>query len=463
MKKSLQISLNQQLKLSHQLQQSIKLLQFSTLELQQEIQQQLEFNPMLEIAANEDIQEESSFQDDEDTDFQWSHLYSTDNTSKQFNQNDYIYETQHCTSMDLKEHLRWQLNLTPMSERDQLIAFTFIDALDDNGLLTLSLEEIYQDLSISCPKLTHEECDAVRHRLQRFDPVGCCSTHLAETLLVQLEQLPESTPYLDLAKTLIRDDIQLLGKRDHTTLKKRYHIDEQTLSKLLNLIKHLNPTPGSSIQKGSTEYIIPDLIVHKINGRWAVSLNSTALPQLNINQYYAAMAKQAKCFSEDNPTDYAYLRNHLQDARHFLKNIQNRQDTLLKVANYIIQFQQLFFDVGEQAMKPLVLHDVAQALGFHPSTISRVTTHKFIQTPRGLLELKFFFTVPLPSNKGLECSALSIRAKIKKLIHEEDSKNPLSDIKIAEQLSQQGIHVARRTITKYRELMGISSSNMRKC
>ncbi len=462
MKQSLHVGLNQHLKMTPQLQQSIKLLQLSTLELQQEIQHQLDINPMLDLAANEDIEpsHEANNADDQ-TDFEWSHLYTLPNTSRSFNQSDYPYDSLYCTTINLKDHLLWQLNLTPMTDKDQIIAITLIDAIDENGFLTLSLKELYADLAKVIAPLSVEECEVVRHRLQRFDPMGCCSVNLAETLLIQLEQLPESTPHLHLAKHIIQDNMTLLAEHDYARLIKRYHIDEITLSKVLKLIQHLNPRPGNTIEKKPAEYIIPDLMVKRVNQEWCVALNPAILPKLSINHYYATMTKNAKHLSGNGKADRSFLRNNLQEARCFLKNIQNRQETLLKVANYIVQFQKAFFESGEQEMKPLILNDVAQALALHPSTISRVTTQKFIHTPHGLFELKYFFSNPITMKNGRDSSSMSIRAQIKQLIASESGKKPFSDTKIAELLSQKGITIARRTITKYRKLMGIGPSNER--
>lgn len=463
MKQSLHARLNQQLKMTPQLQQSIKLLQLSTLELQQEIQHQLDINPLLDVVANEemDSHHEASM-DDEQADFEWSHLYTIPTVSRTFNQSDYPYESLYCTTISLKDHLLWQLNLTPMTDKDQVIAITLVDAINEDGFLTLPLKELYADLNKIIPSVTAKECEVVRHRLQRFDPIGCCSADLAETLLIQLEQLPQTTPHLELAKEIIQNNLSSLAEHHYAAIIKYHHIDKITLSKALKLIQHLNPRPGSTIQKQSSEYIIPDLMVKRTHQEWCVTLNPAILPKLGINQYYAAMAKNAKHLSGCNNTDRSFLKYNLQEARFFLKNIQNRQETLLKVAHYIVQFQKAFFESGEQEMKPLILNDVAQALALHPSTISRVTTQKFIHTPRGLFELKYFFSNPVSAKNKRHCSSMSIRARIKQIIAGEKKEKPLSDTKIAELLSQQGVSVARRTIAKYRKLMSIGSANERR-
>ena len=463
MKPSLQMNIHQQLTMTPQLQQSLKLLQLSTLELQQEIQHQLEINPLLEIAANEDINlPQEKVNDDEYSDFQWSHLYTTQESSRQFNQSDYPYEILHCTTIDLKDHLRWQLNLTQMTDQDKFIAINLIDAINEDGFLTLTLDDLYADLTKNISSLSKQECEVVRHRLQRFDPIGCVTVNLAETLLVQLEQLPSLTPHLQFAKKMIQDNIDLIGQHNYGKLMKIYHSNENTLNSVVKLIQHLNPRPGNAIQTQTSEYIIPDLIVKRINQQWCVELHTAVLPKISINDNYITMIKSAYCQSAHRKDDTNFLKNNLQEARIFLKNIRNRQETLLNVARYIVQFQKDFFETGDKAMKPLTLDDIAQALHLHESTISRVTAQKFIHTPRGLLELKYFLSGHIPSVNGDHLSSLSIRAHIKQLIMQENSKKPLSDTIIARTLSQQGIKIARRTVTKYRELMGFAPFNERK-
>ncbi|WP_028388601.1 RNA polymerase factor sigma-54 [Legionella fairfieldensis] len=460
MKPSLQLSISQQLTLTPQLQQAIRLLQLSTLDLQQEIQQAIESNPMLEVIPHEDKEEhrlEDKKNHDEFADFQWSQLYSQSSKRASFDDFDFNYENLHCSTTNLQEHLRWQLGLTPMSDVDRVIATSLIDAIDDDGFLTLPLTELHACLHSEAYPIEMEEIEAVRHRLQHFDPVGCASTNLAETLLVQLEQLPKTSTEVNLAKQIIRNDIELLGEHNYRQLMKNYQINEANLDKALHIIQRLNPKPGSLIQQEVTEYIIPDLIVKKIEGVWQVHLNQNTLPRLSINNHYAALIQRA-----DNSADNQFLKNNLQEARWFLKSIQSRQETLLKVARCIVDYQQDFFEQGDEAMKPLILNDVALALDMHESTISRVTTQKFMHTPRGVFELKYFFSSHVTTANGGECSSTAIRAVIKKLIAAENRKKPLSDSKIAQLIGEQGVQVARRTVAKYREAMGIDPSNKRK-
>lgn len=455
MKASLQLRTTQQLNLTPQLQQALKMLQLSNLELQQEIQQQVEINPLLEASSNEEIDILDESTEENPNEFEWSHLYAWDSQYPlQFNESNKPYDT--CTTMDLRDYLLWQLNLSPFSETDNLIAKTIIDAINDNGFLTLSLDELYHPLIQSIKDVEFATCEAVRHRIQRFDPVGCAAINLAETLTLQLQQLPIQTPGVTLALRIVQNDINLLANHNYKELQRRYHISEQNLATIIHTILCLHPTPGSIMQQSFSEFVIPDLIVKKRHGRWHAEINPQSLPHVGINQQYLGLLRQSK-----NHTDILFLRNYLQEARSFLKNIQNRQETLLIVANYIVQFQQEFFEVGAKSMKPLILKDVARKLQLHESTISRVTTQKFIHTAQGLFELKFFFSTPIISQTRQD-SSKAIQALIKTLIARENPEHPLSDKKIAELFSQQGIQIARRTVTKYRELLGFASSCKRK-
>lgn len=462
MKPSLQLNINQQLTLTPQLQQAIRLLQLSTLDLQQEIQQAVESNPMLEATPHEEKEEHSSENNkvdhDEFVDFQWSQLYNSQSRRSSFDDANFNYENLYCTTTNLQDHLRWQLDLTPMSDIDRVVATAIIDAVNDDGFLSVSLQDLFSSLNSEAHPLDLEEIEVVLHRLQRFDPVGCATFNLAETLLVQLEQLPvENNPDLALAKKIIKNDIELLGQHNYRQLIKNYHTNEKSLDQALQIIQRLNPKPGNLIHQAITEYIIPDITVKKVEGEWQVVLNHHTLPRLSINDHYASLIQRA-----DNSADNVYLKNNLQEARWFLKSIQSRQETLLKVARCIVDYQIDFLEHGDEAMKPLILNDVALALDMHESTISRVTTQKFMHTPRGVFELKYFFSSHVATNAGGECSSTAIRAVIKKLIAAENRKKPLSDSMIAQLIGDQGIKVARRTVAKYREAMGIAPSNERK-
>lgn len=461
MKPSLQLNISQHLTLTPQLQQAIRLLQLSTIDLQQEIQLIVESNPMLEATPNEEKEEyeinEIKEQHDESYDYQWSELYQSQSKKLSFEENDYNFDNLHCTTTNLQDHLRWQLELSPMSDVDRAIATAIIDAVNSDGFLTVSVDELHASLTSDEHPLDLDEIEAVRHRLQLFDPVGCASVNLAETLLVQLEQLPMNAEHLALTKQIINENIEMLAQHNYKQLMKNFHINEKTMDEVLKTIQSLNPKPGNLIHEEITEYIIPDLTVKKINNKWKVQLNQNVLPNLSINSQYASLIQRA-----NNSADNQFLKNNLQEARWFLKSIQSRQETLLKVGTCIMEYQKGFLEYGEEAMKPLILNDVASALDMHESTISRVTTQKFIHTPRGVFELKYFFSSHVNTDAGDECSSTAIRALIKKLISAENRKKPLSDSKITQLLEGQGIKVARRTVAKYREAMGIAPSNERK-
>lgn len=459
MKPSLQLNIGQHLTLTPQLQQAIRLLQLSTIDLQQEIQMVVESNPMLEATPSEDKDESLAHKQEHDefADFQWSQLYSAGNKRTSFDDNDYNFDNLHCTTTNLQDHLRWQLDLSPMSDVDRVIATALIDAINDDGFLTSTVDDLYHSLNSDELPLDLEEIEAVRHRIQLFDPIGCASVNLAETLSIQLEQLPLDTQHLTLAKKIIRQDIELLGQHNYRQLMKNHQINEKSVQEILQIIQGLNPKPGNLIHHDITEYIIPDITVKKCDHEWRVQLNHNVLPNLTINNQYAALIQRA-----DNSADNQYLKNNLQEARWFLKSIQSRQETLLKVATCIVEYQQGFLEFGDEAMKPLILNDIAAALDMHESTISRVTTQKFMHTPRGVFELKYFFSSHVNTDTGGECSSTAIRAVIKKLISAENRRKPLSDSKIAQLIADQGIQVARRTVAKYREALGISPSNERK-
>ncbi len=474
-----------------QLQQAIRLLQLSSVELQAEIQQALESNVMLErqeetgespvaepageadpAAQAEQPPEsgEAEMQaldiagqtDDIPTelpvDTRWEDVYEPGFTpSGPSNDDGKEFEFQGCTTEDLGDHLRWQMQMSNFSETDQLIAEAIIDAINDDGYLTASIEELHQMLLGELPELEPEEVKAVLHRIQHFDPPGVGARNLQESLTLQLQQLPNDTPWLAEAKMVVERHFNLLAKRDYTQLMRRTQLDEERLQQVIRLIQSLNPRPGGHISNSSPEYIVPDVFVTKVKGQWRVELNPENTPRLGINAHYAKMIRRG-----DNTADNLCLKNHLQEARWFLKSLQSRNETLLKVASTIVERQRDFLEYGETAMKPMVLHDIAEAVDMHESTISRVTTRKYIHTPRGIFELKYFFSSHVKTSGGGEASSTAIQAHIKKLILEEEPKKPLSDSKIAEILSQRGIKVARRTVAKYREIMNIPPSNERK-
>ncbi|WP_028779519.1 RNA polymerase factor sigma-54 [Shewanella sp. 38A_GOM-205m] len=485
MKASLQLKLGQQLTMTPQLQQAIRLLQLSSLELQQEIQEALEANPLLEMAEDNqddaiddnhkenDAGELSAKQEDGSTvetsealnnesmpdelpmDTTWDEVFTAASASGPAMGREDDMPFQGETSEGLYEHLEWQKNLTPFSDTDDAIATAIIDAIDEQGYLTQSTEEILE--AMGNPEIELDEVEAVLKRIQHFDPVGIASRDLRECLLIQLQQFNADTPHLADARLLIDEHLDLIAARDFRTLMRKTKLKEDQLREAINLIQSLNPRPGLLVQPMDEEYVIPDVSVWKKNGRWVVELNPDCMPKLGINQQYAAMARSAR-----SQSDSQFIRGHLQEAKWFIKSLESRNETLLKVANCIVQLQQGFFEYGEEAMKPMVLNDIAEAVEMHESTISRVTTQKYMHTPRGIFELKYFFSSHVGTEDGGECSSTAIRAFIKKLVAAENQKKPLSDSKMAQLLAEQGINVARRTIAKYREAMMIPPSNQRK-
>ncbi|WP_348677685.1 RNA polymerase factor sigma-54 [Alcanivorax profundi] len=480
MKPTLQLQIGQQLTMTPQLQQAIRLLQLSTLDLRQEIQQAVESNPLLELADDfgddalpehdEDRQEMDAERDDALEEFvdgepgvdtEWDDVYSGQSSATASIPDDADdWQQRHTVSGNLHDHLHWQLNLTPMSDVDRLIAITIIESLDDRGYMTVSIDDIVTMMNVQegLPEDAPIEADevlAVQHRLQQFDPVGVASINLADCLGVQLRQLESDTPFLPFALALL-DHLELLEKHDYAALRKVLQLSEQELLDALSLIRTLDPAPGEQIGESQVDYAVPDVIVRQHHGRWQVSLNDDILPRVNLQQQYAAIAR--KTSGEDGQ----YLKNCVQEAKWFIKSLQSRHDTLLKVATRIVEVQQDFFDYGEEAMKPLVLADIADAVEMHESTISRVTNQKYMTTPRGVFELKYFFSSHVGTDGGGECSSTAIRAIIKKLVAAENPRKPLSDNKLASLLNEQGINVARRTVAKYREAMRIPSSSARK-
>jgi RNA polymerase sigma-54 factor len=347
-----------------------------------------------------------------------------------------------------------------MSESDESIAMAIIDAVDANGMLTVDLESLHSGFDPEM-EIELDEIVAVLHRIQQFDPIGVAYQSLSECLLIQLNQMahPDRPKLIENAKLIIKDHIDLLGHRDYAQLMRKTRIKEAELGETIALIETLDPRPGSNIAPPSTTYIIPDVFVAKDieSGKWQVELNPETTPKIRINNSYASLVKRA-----DTSDDNSYLRDNLQEARWFLKSLQSRNDTMMKVATRIVEHQKGFLEYGEEAMKPLVLHDIAEAVSMHESTISRVTTQKYMHTPRGIFELKYFFSSHVSTKGGGECSSTAIRAIIKKLIAAENSRKPLSDSKITQLLEDKGINVARRTIAKYRESLSIPPSNERK-
>lgn len=349
----------------------------------------------------------------------------------------------------------WQVELTPFTDTDRAIATSIVDAVDDTGYLTVTVEDIHE--GIGDDEIGLDEVEAVLKRIQRFDPVGVAAKDLRDCLLIQLSQFSPDTPRITEARLIISDHLDLLANHDFRSLMRVTRLKEDVLKEAVDLIQSLDPRPGQSIQTGEPEYVIPDVLVRKVNGHWMVELNSDSIPRLQINQHYAGMCNNAR-----NDADSQFIRSNLQDAKWLIKSLESRNDTLLRVSRCIVEQQQAFFDLGEEHMKPMVLADIAQTVEMHESTISRVTTQKYLHSPRGIFELKYFFSSHVSTEGGGEASSTAIRALVKKLIAAENPAKPLSDSKLTTLLSNQGIMVARRTVAKYRESLSIPPSNQRK-
>ena len=329
-----------------------------------------------------------------------------------------------------------------------------VKALGEERAASL-LEDILE--SMGDEEIDIDEVEAVLKRIQRFDPVGVAAKDLRDCLLIQLSQFDKTTPWLEEARLIISDHLDLLANHDFRTLMRVTRLKEDVLKEAVNLIQSLDSRPGQSIQTGEPEYVIPDVLVRKHNGHWTVELNSDSIPRLQINQHYASMCNNAR-----NDGDSQFIRSNLQDAKWLIKSLESRNDTLLRVSRCIVEQQQAFFELGEEYMKPMVLADIAQAVEMHESTISRVTTQKYLHSPRGIFELKYFFSSHVNTEGGGDASSTAIRALVKKLIAAENPAKPLSDSKLTSLLSEQGIMVARRTVAKYRESLSIPPSNQRK-
>ncbi len=459
MKQTLQLRMSQQLNLTPQLQQSIKLLQLSTLDFQQEIEQFLNENPMLEredgvVDAGEEAAapEVSEIVEDGDS-LRWDDVKSGQSYDEG-DENDPAMRVPKTYS--LRDYLLEQSGWLPLSDRDRALISLLIDALDDDGLLTQTLAEIYaqlpEDLVFEL-ELEPEELQIALQHLQQLEPLGVGARDLAESLSIQLRILPDSAART-VALRLVNEGLDLLAQRDYTRLKRQLQCDEITLRDAQCLVRALTPRPGANWSAETTRYVLPDVIVTKVRGQWQVRLNCAAQPKLRVNELYA------KLLQGDSD---AALSGKLQEARWLIKSVEQRGSTILRVAEAIVVRQKAFFEYGEVAMRPLVLRDIADELELHESTISRVTTQKYMLTPRGVFEYKYFFGSHVESESGGENSATSIKALIKQLVQQENPHKPLSDSAITEELARQGVVVARRTVAKYREALMISPVNQRKC
>ncbi|MFK7955693.1 MAG: RNA polymerase factor sigma-54 [Lysobacterales bacterium] len=492
MKPALQLRLGQQLKMTPQLQQAIKLLQLSSQELETELLEALETNPLLE---REDLELSSSASDDQISpsetsggadsdsadslpsevpqspendagpevdadsgDVIYEERYSASTTASTRNSGDFPDRPMEFADGDqdtLAEHLLWQLNLSHAGLRDIAIGVAIIDAISDDGYLSEQIEAIALSLLPEW-EVELDEIEAMRHRIQHFDPLGAASTSVGECLNVQLDTLDEETPGISAARKIVADGLDLLARQDIPALRRSLSLSDNQLRTGIDLVRSLEPRPGANFASSPTEYITPDVVVEKRAGIWLARLPDDTMPALRVNDFYAGMIGKA------NKEDSNYLRGQLQEARWLIKSLEARNETLLKVANAIVRYQKGFFEHGPEAMKPLVLREVADTIDMHESTVSRVTTRKYMVTPKGIFEFKYFFSSHVSTSDGGEMSATAIQAMINRLVEQEPPAKPLSDSKLAQLLNDQGIDVARRTVAKYREALNIPSSSRRK-
>ena len=458
LKPSLQLKLGQTLTMTPQLQQAIQLLQLPVLDLNAQIQDALEENIMLEMEDLPDVPKTSAESTAEIETIRAEDSWQSSSMQRIQDGgwngegrpiNDYADES----GLSLREHLLWQLELEDFNPREAVIGEALIDAINDDGYLTSALEEIKESIDADAG-VTIEEIEKALYKVQRLDPVGIGARSLSECIVLQLNTLDKSTVGLELARRLAESHLNLVASKEYGELRRTLRASQSALEDGLALIKSCNPKPGQAVSPAAPQYVVPDVFVRKVDDRWQVEISATGIPRLSVNQQYAQLLR--------GNGDHAALRSQLQEARWLVRSLEIRNETLLKVATSIVARQKAFLEHGDEAMKPLVLRDVAESIGMHESTISRVTTNKYMHTPRGVFEFKYFFSSHLSTVDGEEQSSTSVRAKIRKLIGAENPAKPLSDSKIATLLAERGITVARRTVAKYREAMKITSSSERK-
>ncbi|HKZ74415.1 MAG TPA: RNA polymerase factor sigma-54 [Steroidobacteraceae bacterium] len=471
LKPSLQLRLGQQLTMTPQLQQAIRLLQLPALELQAHIRELLESNVMLEPVDDaestgvfEPLEPQPPAPEEERKEAQESAVEVLDDawggqsvgpseTPWHGDDDDRQQEFADASGQSLQEHLLWQLELAKLAPRDLAVARAIVDAVSDDGYVTESLEEITSTLRPEI-EVTPAEVENVFAIVQALDPAGVGARSVGECIELQLRQLEPDTPGLELACAIARQHLALVADRELALLRRELRTTEEELAEALALVRACHPRPGSTVSSGAAEYVVPDVFVRRTEHGWAVEMNPSTLPRVRLNQSYASLIGRN--------ASHASMRAQLQEARWLLKSLEIRHETLMKVARSIVERQTAFLEHGEEHMRPMILRDIAEAIGMHESTISRVTSGKYMHTPRGVFELRFFFSSQVEGADGSGTSSTAIRAKIRKLVKEEDSDAPLSDGRIAELLSGEGIPVARRTVAKYREAMGIAPSNERK-
>ena len=458
LKPSLQLKLGQSLTMTPQLQQAIRLLQLPVLELNAQIQEALEENIMLEMedlpdaprTSNETTAEIETLRAED----QWQ-VQSTERTQDAGwnGEGRPAREFADESGQTLREHLLWQLEMEHFSPRQIIIGEAIVDSINDDGYLTIDLDEVSASIDEET-EVTAEEIENTLKKVQQLDPIGVGAQTLSECIILQLQQLEPSTSGLQLAIDLAAEHLDLVASRDYSELRRSLRTSEEDLHTALALVRSCNPKPGQAVSASSAQYVIPDVFVRKVDNRWQVEISPTGVPRLSVNQQYARLLRGSG--------DHSTLRSQLQEARWLIRSLEIRNETLMKVANSIVTRQTEFLEHGDESMRPMVLRDIAEEIGMHESTISRVTTNKYMHTPRGMFEFKYFFSSHLSSADGLNQSSTSVRAKIRKLIGAEKPAKPLSDSKIASLLAEDGIVVARRTVAKYREAMNITSSSERK-
>jgi RNA polymerase sigma-54 factor len=473
LKPALQLKLGQQLTMTPQLQQAIRLLQLPVLELQAQVQEALETNVMLEAEEEETIdlasidQPAPQGEDSEDgpqeiaeeaevsveMEDPWSESSTPSGEGRAPDDDDRPLEFSDERKRDLHQHLIWQLEVSRLDARQVWIGEAIVDALNDDGYLTESVEAIARSLNVDLP-VTEEDVEQVLAFVQTLDPTGVGARTVAECIGLQLAQLDAGTPGRELALAIASDHLQSVADRDLGALRDALRADEETLEAALALIRGCNPRPGSAFEGAEPEYIVPDVFVRRTDQGWSVEINPGSMPRIRVNQDYASLVTRSG--------DYATLRAQLQEARWLIRSLEIRKDTLLRVARTIVQRQAAFLEQGDEAMQPMILRDVAEAVGMHESTISRVTTGKYMLTPRGIYEFRYFFSSHVSGASGEDVSSVAIRARIRKLISGEDPAKPLSDAQLAGLLSGEGVKVARRTVAKYREALGFGSSGERR-
>ena len=458
LKPTLQLKLGQTLTMTPQLQQAIRLLQLPVLDLNAQIQEALEENIMLEMEDLPDVPTTSAESTAEVETIKADELWQT-RSAERIQDGGWngegrpVSEFADESGQSLRDHLLWQIEMEHFSPREVVIGEAIVDSINDDGYLEAGLDDILASLD-ETPPATEKEVERTLTKIQHLDPIGVGARSLSECIVLQLSQLDWKTPTLQLAIEIATDHLDLVATRDYGELRRGLRTTEDDLHDALTLIRGCNPRPGTAVSPAAAEYVIPDVFVRKVDNRWQVEISPTGVPRLSVNQQYANLLRGSG--------EHAILKSQLQEARWLIRSLEIRNETLLKVATSIVARQTSFLEHGDEAMKPMVLRDVAEEIGMHESTISRVTTNKYMHTPRGVFEFKYFFSSHLSSDSGEDQSSTSVRAKIRKLIGTENPAKPLSDSKITNLLKEEGISVARRTVAKYREAMNIPSSSDRR-